>query len=532
MKSKQPKWNRKARGWVLLMAREARRNWLLLLIILIGILVRAYRFGAIPPGLNQDEGSLAYDAYSLLHYGMERNGFRYPVMLIAFGSGMSGVLAAYLAIPFMLLFGLNPVTARMVNLSFGILSLPIFYLLARRITDRPTALIAAFLLAINPWHIMISRWGLDCNLFPALFLLASYFLVRGLEKPTWLVAALGIYALSLYSYGTAYFVVPAFLILASIYLLCHRKVGLRPFLLSGAVAVLVAIPVSLYILVNQMDLPSIQTPLFSVPHLFTTPRYQSASSLFHAGFLSSIGRNLQVLWGILKTQYDGLPWNAIPEYGTLYLWSGSLTVLGALLMLKRTWRLRTFTPLFILPLWLLVSVALAGIMEVNINRINIIFLPLILCTAIGMGYFLREKWVFIPLVALALFSFTSFSRAYFTTYPAQIGPMFFESVHEAIDHASDATTGTICVTDQVAMGEVAVMFQLKMDPHIFASTVQYQNPHALYRHARSFGRYTFGLRNCPPDTSAYVVHRSETSAVTAPVEWTIFKYYAVGVRRR
>ena len=39
----------------------------------------AAAFGSIPPGIFVDEASSGYDAYALLHYGIDRNGFHNPV---------------------------------------------------------------------------------------------------------------------------------------------------------------------------------------------------------------------------------------------------------------------------------------------------------------------------------------------------------------------------------------------------------------------------------------------------------------------
>jgi 4-amino-4-deoxy-L-arabinose transferase-like glycosyltransferase len=46
------------------------------------------------------------------------------------------------------------------NILIGILALPAFYLLVRRTGNGALALLATFLLAISPCHIMDSRWTL------------------------------------------------------------------------------------------------------------------------------------------------------------------------------------------------------------------------------------------------------------------------------------------------------------------------------------------------------------------------------------
>lgn len=74
-------------------------KWLpFMLIFLLAAVLRLWAFGTVPGGLNQDEASIGYDAWSILYYGIDRNGIRLPVHLIAWGSGQNA-LYAYLSMP-------------------------------------------------------------------------------------------------------------------------------------------------------------------------------------------------------------------------------------------------------------------------------------------------------------------------------------------------------------------------------------------------------------------------------------------------
>src|SRR5215212_1041080 len=117
---------RKGRELALAPARFLRENMVLLAILLGGALARLMEFGAIPPGLNQDEASLGYDAYAVLHHGIDRNGFHNPLMFVSWGSGMSA-LPGYLTAPFILLFGLSPTALRAVYAIAGLLSVGLLY---------------------------------------------------------------------------------------------------------------------------------------------------------------------------------------------------------------------------------------------------------------------------------------------------------------------------------------------------------------------------------------------------------------------
>ena len=94
----------------------------------------------------------------------------------------------------------------------GILSVFLLYRIFEKIADEKLAFWAGFLMAICPWHIMLSRWGLDANLAPAFILFAIYFAVLGFEKEKYLILSFIFFGLSLYCYVLLWLFVPFFLI--------------------------------------------------------------------------------------------------------------------------------------------------------------------------------------------------------------------------------------------------------------------------------------------------------------------------------
>ena len=92
----------------------------------------------------------------------------------------------------------------------GVLSVLLLYLMVKRISNQRMALWAGFLLAVCPWHIMMSRWGLDANLAPAFILFAMYFSVLGLEKEQYFILAALFWGASLYTYALTWIFVPVF----------------------------------------------------------------------------------------------------------------------------------------------------------------------------------------------------------------------------------------------------------------------------------------------------------------------------------
>jgi len=229
-------------------------------LFLLGAVIRILYFGSIPGGLNQDEASIGYDAYAILHYGIDRNGVHLPIHLIAWGSGQNA-LYAYLSMPFILLFGLTPMSVRAVSLIMGLLGMIVFYLISRQLfTSRTAGIVAMFFIAINPWHIMMSRWALESNLFPTLILLSVYMLLKSFQTPKWSYGFTAMLALSLYAYGTAYFFVPIFALGTGFLLFYTRAIKLRTLLWNAGLFILLALPIFLFIMINRLMLVNHRNP--------------------------------------------------------------------------------------------------------------------------------------------------------------------------------------------------------------------------------------------------------------------------------
>ena len=500
-------------------------NAVLLFLLAVGATVRIYAFGGIPNGVFIDEAIIGYDAYSLLHYGIDHNGFSYPVHLVSFGSGQHA-LYAYLSMPFIAVLGLNQISIRLANLVFGLLSLGIFYLLVRRTDDHKTALAALFLLAINPWQIMISRWGLECNLFPALFLLATYFLVRWLQGGRTFGAAILLYGLSLYAYGTAYFVVPAFPLMMAVYLGFHRRLRLKTLLTAGFILALTALPVALYVAVNALGWNTLQIGAITIPRLPAEARFSQIFSLFSGGGgYENLANNAAVFTRLLITQKDGYLWNAIPAFGSLYLFGLPLVLGGLWAAVQERRGQITYRLNNVFLFWLAAAFLLALAMPVNINRINILFLPLIYLTARALVFvWERSRLLAGGLVLLCLVWFGLFVNTYYKSYPAQIGAAFNESFGEALKEASQRTAGTIYITKEVHLPYAYVLFYTQPAPRDFLDTVVYLEPEAEFRDALSFGRYRFvEAAAMPPGGGAYVISNRETRLFN-PADYTIIPY--------
>lgn len=179
-------------------------------VLMLAIILRCIQFGSVPDGINQDEAMGAMDAWALSKYGTDRYGTFLPVHFEAWKYSQMSVLLSYCMVPFIKVFGFSTVTVRLPMLLVSCGAVALVYLVSEKLFNERIAFIAMLLTAVNPWQFMQSRWSLDCNLFPHVFLLAFYLLLLGLEKRRYLYLSMLFFGLTFYCYGIAAYSVTAF----------------------------------------------------------------------------------------------------------------------------------------------------------------------------------------------------------------------------------------------------------------------------------------------------------------------------------
>ena len=491
------------------------RFWIIGAIFCLGLFARAFEFGTLPPSLNQDEASIGYEAFSLLHFGKDHNGFSYPVHFVAWGGGQS-VLYAYLAMPFVAA-GLTPLNVRLPMLICGLLSIPLIYIVARRAFGETEGRVATLLLAISPWHVMLSRWALDANLLPFFFLLGYACLLKSLEKEAWFIPACVFFALSLYCYDVAFVAVPLFILLATLIVLRAKRLGLKTAFAGASLFILLSIPIALYVAVNSLQLATITLGVVSIPRLPAVPRYESLSIFFRQNQWQRLWHNFKVLGKILLLQTDGLPWNMMVRYGYLYKVTFPLAVGGIFWMVGAFIKQKARPENLLLLLWIGVSLVIGVIQQANVNRINLMFMPLILCVAFCLVKVNERLQGTLPVaVCLLLIGFFFFFRDYRTEQRAILNVEFYNGILPAMKVASQSPDTPVCVTNRIRMPYIYALFVEQTNPDDFQRSVVYSDPTAPFRRAISFGRYTFGLKYCAQKPGQiFIISNKEPRPVTA-----------------
>ena len=227
--------------------RQKRDLLLPLFILAVGALLRLIYLGSMPGGMHQDETFVAWNAFALYHDGMDSAGHHYPVYMADWGDGHSA-LYSYLLLPLIALNGgnVNSFISRLPQAVIATLTLAAVYVLIKKMFSRQMGLWAMFLLAVCPWHITMSRWGLDANLAPGFLIFGLCFFICGLEDNRFLLLSAFLYGLSLYSYAIIWPIVPIMLALQIFYCLFMKKLRINIWgILSAAILFIMALPLIL-----------------------------------------------------------------------------------------------------------------------------------------------------------------------------------------------------------------------------------------------------------------------------------------------
>ncbi|MDO8658890.1 MAG: phospholipid carrier-dependent glycosyltransferase [Candidatus Levybacteria bacterium] len=172
------------------------------LIIIIASFLRLYKIVDIPPGVNRDEASIGYTAYSILNTGRDEYGRLFPFSLQSFGDWKLP-LYIYTVVPFVSFFGLSELAVRLPSAFFGILSVILtFYLIKTLFKNNTLAFLAMFLAAISPWSIHLSRVESESNTAVFLTLAGVILFLKSLDSKRWLIIPGSIFlALTYFTYA-------------------------------------------------------------------------------------------------------------------------------------------------------------------------------------------------------------------------------------------------------------------------------------------------------------------------------------------
>lgn len=517
------------------MIKNVKIIWILLIsIILLAGVVRIWQLGAIPPSPDWDEVALGYDAYSILHTGRDEFGKFLPVVLRSFDD-YKPALYAYIAIPSILIFGLNTFAVRFPSALFGIISVIAVFFLIRELFKEYKyrdylSLLSSFLLAISPWSIQFSRVGFESNTGVTLNMLMVLFFLKGLKKP-WMLSLSAFFAgLSIYSYQSEKVFTPL-LVLVIVIIFWKKLFAInKKYILSAVIlGIIVVVPMALYILGNRAALLRVTgTSVFSSQtELLKTNIKKLEQDKLNNDKIGTLLDNRRFVYG--KTIISGyishfdLNWLFItgdisrhhaPGMGLLYLFEFPFILLGIYKLFfgpsvdgfdKKT--------KFLILSWFLISPIPASITTGVPHAVRTLnFLPTwqifaalgILSTFIFINKYKNIKWFFYFVFGLMfIFNFSYYLNQYFVQqnyYNSQDWQYGYKQAVHEVDKIQEKYT-KIVVSDNQPMDKsyMFFLFYLKYPPQDYQKIGEHGSGGYAAHH--SFGKYAFRPINWSRDSA-------------------------------
>lgn len=410
---------------------------IIIIILLIGSFLRLYKLSQVPPSLFGDELEVGYQAYSVLKTGRDYYGNFLPVEFHSLAEWRTP-LYIYSSIPTVALFGITPLGVRLPAVFFGILGIFALYLLTKELLDDKTALAAAFLLSISPWHLQYSRAAFEVTEMLVLILFALYFFLIAVKRNSRILPLSALtFGLIPWVYNSGKLFTPL-IIIALTALYCKKlvKLNVRHIFLSVAVLFVVVLPVAVNSIFGGGAERFAYLSIFSDTSIEETignsRSYDSLSR--NAGYTplapqvsDKMFHNKIFYWGsqvfgnyaqalsldTLFVNGDPNPRHTVPGVGLFYRVDMVLLASGMFFIIKKR---RTA---LLVGLWILLSTLPASLTKdggAHATRLILLLPPLIITMAYGLRSLFNKSLALKTILFVYLFSLSILVIGYLHTY--------------------------------------------------------------------------------------------------------------------
>ena len=430
--------------------------WLVAAIIFLAMGIRIFHLDKVPPALYWEEVAIGYDAYSVLHTGKDHHGHSWPIVAFESFGDNKPAFYFYAVMLFEGVFGLSAWAVRLPSALAGVTTIGAIGFLMWKLSEgnaqylrRLSVLMVTFITAVNPWAIQFSRGGWEVNLATCL---VAWGVVCGWQswvsknKFKWLLGAMFLLALSMYTYHAARLVAP---ILAGIVLVGNllpfpKKIALlhwsalKKVLASGVVFSVLILPLLL------VSTSSVTQQRFAETSILADGKYFQESLAYKESLGGSpltkifahrwLFAGRQVLANYLEhfrfdfwfVNGDLNPRHSTQFVGNVYLFELVPLCIGlGFLCFARKYRSR-FGGFIVL--WILVGILPASLTKAAPHALRILIMMPAIMLSIGVGYlqialWLEQKGKYFLYLGIGMvlmvyaWSFSSYWRYYTSVYP-------------------------------------------------------------------------------------------------------------------
>jgi len=500
---------------------------ILIAVFLLACILRFWNLSGNPPALTWDEVSWGYNAYTLGQTGKDEFGKFLPVTYLESFGDFKPPVYAYLSIIPVKIFGLNEFATRFASAFFGSLTVLLSFFLVKELFSSSSkrnqiGIFTCFLLAISPWHILLSRAAFEANVATFFIVLGVYlFLLSTRDKRClyYLAFSLVSFAAAMYTFNTSRVFIPIFLP----FLFYFRKKSLLQNIKVSIICILPAailcIPLFLFLLTPQAKLRYQEVNIFSDSQVIERVNTEVANDNNSA--LSKIIHNRRFTYGVEYVKHyldnldpsflfikgDGNPKFSIQDVGQMYIWELPFLILGGLLMFRKKeegWK--------IIPVWLLLGIVPAATARETPHalRIETVIPMMQIIVAYGFIYSFdsifsgkKNKWfknlIFITGVIIIFSTFVYFIHNYFNNYPSTYASEWQYGYKQAIQYAElhKQKYENIYMTQDFGRPYIYALFFGRY-PEGSLTDADITREAFGFVHVNSFGKYKF-LNQLPND---------------------------------
>lgn len=492
-----------------------------ILTIVIGTFIRFHKLADIPSGLQQDETSIGYNAYSILQTGKDEYGKKLPLYFKAFGEyKLPGyIYASVLPIKY---FGMNAFGVRFASALSGSLTILLIFLLTKELfTNHKSrdsiALLSSFLLTLNPWHIHFSRGAFEVTLALFFITLGLYAFLLALKRKTFppLVISCASFAASLYTYNISRLFIPLFgLTLLFLYrnqihslprkfiyaIIALTALLLFPFARSVGGKGGVSATTGTLIFTSK----AVQAPLIESRGMVNVSSPFLAKSVLNLPFMTTwqyvnnIASYLSVEYLFLTGSTHGN--HGIATDGQFYLFQLPLVIIGIALLFKKP---KSTT--YVLVAWIVEIVLIASLTREapQATRSFNLIIPLTILSSVG-GVWLYERIQKLPklrrnislIVALIIigYSVAHYLTSYFYRFPLAYAQQWNQADKGLVDYvrAHKDEYNHVVFDKRMPFPYTSLLFYLPYSPSTFQDNVRREKDDTEgFSKVDSFEKYQF-----------------------------------------
>ncbi|MEX2007756.1 MAG: glycosyltransferase family 39 protein [Candidatus Levyibacteriota bacterium] len=492
-----------------------KKNFIFLfLIIFLAFALRTYQLGNVPPSTSLDEASIGWNAFSILTTGGDEYGYKFPILLRAFDDWRPATYV-YMVIPFIKLLGLSVLSVRLPSVILSVLTVLATYFLVNEMFRKQKllrseyiALACAFLLAISPWHIYISRLGHEVNLAFSAFVFAMYFFLR---KNIYLAALF--FVISFISYQTEKLFIPAVIFGLAVVFYKDLLKQKKQILIAAVFSLIILVPFIRETLSPNALIRFSATNVFELNKSRYTDQFsilQSAilqndkisevlynrrlvtSQIFAESYLS----HFNPVWLFTNSSGDR---HKVPGVGLMYIWELPLIMLGIYFLLRLDFDKKIKVLIFV---WFLSAPIAASLTTDSPHALRtLVFLPTWqIFSGLGLVYMfslvhkkIRRNVLLASGLVIVFASLWTFSRQYFYVFPKTQSDSFQYSLSQAIGYVQENEKNYKSVifanNDNLAQSYMFFLFYTKYDPKLYQE--QGGTVSGGYNVTHEFGKYEF-----------------------------------------